>query len=199
MANKLAGQRAKFSRARAVYHSSSEDETRDRAASLMAEVIRDAPGSGFTVDEVTQQEDVPAEVLVRLTASDSGKHPLQETNGAALPDREFVDIADAQHVGSGREAVYAYSYACTPDRMKIGRTNGDVISRISAQISTSTPDRPKLLLVISTNNASSLERALHAVLELKGARIEGAGAEWFRTTPPHVLQLWRSLMAETKQ
>ena len=74
MANKLAGQRAKFSRARATYYSASDDNERARAARLMAEVLADAPSEGFTEEEVTQSEDVPDEVR-RLPL---GGRPLEE-------------------------------------------------------------------------------------------------------------------------
>jgi hypothetical protein len=43
MANKLAGQRAKLSRARVIFYSPSDDPQRQRAAKLMAEVLADAP------------------------------------------------------------------------------------------------------------------------------------------------------------
>ena len=62
MANKLAGQRAKFSRARAIFYSAGDDGQRRRAAELMAEVLAEAPANGFTEDAVTQGEDVPDEV-----------------------------------------------------------------------------------------------------------------------------------------
>ena len=61
MANKLAGQCAKFSKARAIFYSTSDDAQRHHAAELMAEVLAEAPANGFTEDEVTQGEDVPDE------------------------------------------------------------------------------------------------------------------------------------------
>ncbi len=47
MANKLAGQRAKFSRGRAIYFTSSEESQRRRAVQLMAEVLVEAPANNF--------------------------------------------------------------------------------------------------------------------------------------------------------
>lgn len=70
MANKLAGQRAKFSRALADYRSSDEESRRSRAVQLMAEVLADAPDNGFTEDQVTQGADVPDEVRRFLANSD---------------------------------------------------------------------------------------------------------------------------------
>jgi hypothetical protein len=54
MANKLAGQRAKFSKARAIFYSTSDDTQRHHAAELMTEVLAEAPFNDFTEDEVTQ-------------------------------------------------------------------------------------------------------------------------------------------------
>jgi hypothetical protein len=66
MANKLAGQRAKFSRARAIFYSTSDEAQRHRATQLMAEVLAEAPANRFTEDDVTQGEDVPDDRLVFL-------------------------------------------------------------------------------------------------------------------------------------
>ena len=59
MANKLAGQRAKFSRARAIYYTASDEKQRQRAVQLMAEVLAEAPSNDFSENDVTQGEDVP--------------------------------------------------------------------------------------------------------------------------------------------
>ena len=59
MANKLAGQRAKFTSARARYYTSSDERQRERAVQLMAEVLIEAPSNNFTVKMVTQGGDVP--------------------------------------------------------------------------------------------------------------------------------------------
>jgi hypothetical protein len=64
MANKLAGQRAKFSRARAIFYSTSDDAQRHRDAELMAEVLAEAPVNGFTEDDVT-----PARCLGRARSA----------------------------------------------------------------------------------------------------------------------------------
>lgn len=191
MANKLAGQRAKFSRARALYYSSSDDDQRARAVRLMAEVIADAPANGFTEDEVTQSEDVPDEArrynppLERLAEGDA----VTDADETALL-RTIVDVSNAKELGHGAEAVYAYGYACAPDPLKIGSAKGDAVARIAAQISTGTPDRPALRVLVRTHDCRALERALHGVLRLRGRGVEGAGAEWFKVTPDELVALY---------
>ena len=70
---------------------------------------------------------------------------------------------------------------------------GDTVQRIVAQISTGTPDKPALLLEIRTHDCSSLERAVHAVLEYRGAKIMGAGKEWFRTSRDEIVAICHSI------
>lgn len=187
MANKLAGQRAKFSRARAVFHSISDEAQRSRAAQLMAEVLVDAPSSGFSEDDVTQGEDVPDEVRqlsVRMPAA--GASAEEDPDQLVAELQTTVDITDVREIGQGNEFVYAYGYQCAPDRLKIGKCTGDVVARIAAQISTGTPGKPVLLLRIRTHDCSALESALHGRFRLKGKKIAGAGAEWFIATRDEV-------------
>lgn len=188
MANKLAGQRAKFSRAKAIYHTAGDEEQRRRAARLMAEVLAEAPANGFTEAEVTQDEEVPGEA--RSLATSILAAPAHEEENAEERVQELataVDLSDLVETGQGEESVYAYAYRCAPDRMKIGSCRGDVVARVAAQIGTGTPDRPVLLLRIRTHDCRALERALHGILWLKGRQVAGAGAEWFVTTREEVL------------
>ena len=92
-----------------------------------------------------------------------------------------------------RAIVYAYGYRCAPDRLKIGLTEVDAVQRITAQIGTSTPDKPVLLLEIKTHDCGSLERAIHATLEYRGGRIFGGGKEWFKTTREELIAIYNSV------
>lgn len=193
MANKLAGQRAKFSRAKSSFFTSSDEEARQRAIELMAEVLVDAPGNGFTEDEVTQGEDVPdlvREHLVRLRFRAAGPHETEDDDALVNDLRQAVDTRDVTELGLGPQSVYAYGYACAPDRLKIGSCAGDVEARVAAQIGTSSPDRPCLKLVIRTHDCRALERALHGAFRLRGRQVDGGGAEWFRTSREEVVQLY---------
>ena len=89
----------------------------------------------------------------------------------------------------GSEFVYAYGYACCPDRLNIGSTKIDVVQRIAAQIYTSTPDKPVLLIKIKTANSMALERAIHATLEIRNSKIQGGGTEWFKTNCEEILAI----------
>lgn len=194
MANKLTRQRAKFSRARAIYYTTDDQAQRRRAAELMAQVLADAPANGFTETDVTQGEDVPAETrelvgMVAPSASDNDPDRLL----AAL--QTTSDTSMARRFGEGSETVYAYGYGCTPDRLKIGLCTGDPVARIAAQISTGTPDKPVLLVEMKTHDCRALERALHAVFRLKGRRVAGAGAEWFIATPEEVVDAYSRVTA----
>ena len=63
------------------------------------------------------------------------------------------------------------------------------MQRIAAQISTSTPDKPVLLIEIRSDRA--LERAIQATLETRGRKIPGGGAEWFKASRDEVLAIYR--------
>ncbi len=131
MANKLAGQRAKFSRARAIFYTGSDESQRDRAAQLMAEVIAEAPANRFSEEDVTQGEDVPREARQLAAALDS--KPVEEDPDELISELLLsVDASNVLEVGQGNESVYAYGYRCAPDRLKIGSCSGDVVARARA-------------------------------------------------------------------
>jgi hypothetical protein len=81
-----------------------------------------------------------------------------------------------------------------PGRLKIGLTDGDTVQRIAAQIGTSTPDKPMLVLEIRTSRCRALERAIHGTLEARGQKIVGDRAEWFRCTRDELLAIYRFVM-----
>lgn len=195
MANKLAGQRAKFSRARAIFYSTSGEAQRHRAAELMAEVLAEAPANGFTEDDVTQGEDVPDEAR-QLSTRRPIEGPASEDDPDALVAalQTTVDTDDVREIGEGDEFVYAYGYRCAPDRLKIGSCSGDALARIAAQIGTGTPDKPVLLLRIRTHDCRALERILHGMFRLKGKQIPGAGAEWFIATRDDLIHAYEKVI-----
>jgi len=191
MPTKLAGQRAKFSRARSLYYTAQDEADQRRAAEKMAEVLADAPDNGFTECDVTQGEDVPAQArdLVRHVEPGDGETDEESVQAA----QEAVDLSDCRQIGEGPECVYVYGYACAPDRLKVGSSTGDAISRVASQIHTSTPDKPKLLVLIRTTDARALERSIHGILRLHGRKVPGAGAEWFIATNDEVVTIYRAI------
>ena len=64
------------------------------------------------------------------------------------------------------------------------------MQRIAAQIGTSTPDKPVLLVEIKTNQCRALERAIQATLETRGRKIAGGGTEWFKASRDEVLAIY---------
>lgn len=194
----LAGQRAQFTWALNQYNLAEDGEKQALHAKNMAKCIAAAPASGFTVGQVTQGQLYPeadVEKYLHETSSDVG---LDVSETQALDALEgAVDTSDVVRFGNGQSVVYAYGYRCAPDRLKVGLTTGDTVQRIVAQISTGTPDKPTLLLEIRTHDCVSLERAIHAVLEYRGAKVMGAGKEWFRTTRDEIIAIYRSVVERT--
>jgi len=127
-------------------------------------LLRSLKGNSTLVANVEQH--------LHETISDLGSE-FSETQ-ALYAVEEAADTSDVVRLGDGQSVVYAYGYRCAPDRLKVGLTTGDTVQRIVAQISTGTPDKPTLVLEIRSHDCSSLERALHAVLEYRGAKVVGA-------------------------
>ena len=101
-------------------------------------------------------------------------------------------------MGRGSERVYAYTFssyqrAAGPYPIKVGMTRaGSAERRIAQQIGASNAETPILLLEISCENASLLERSLHS--RLKSRHISDVpGKEWFRTTPAEITRHLRAI------
>ena len=105
----------------------------------------------------------------------------------------MVDTSDLHEEGNGDQFVYAYGYRCAPDRLKVGRCDGDVMGRVTRQIHTSTPDKPVLFLVVRTQDCRALEKAMHGVLQLRRRKVTGGGDEWYLTTRDELLELYRMI------
>lgn len=200
MANILAGQRAAFTKAFQNYQRTEDEAERRLEAEKMAQIILRAPTKGLTREEVVQDKSIPLEVeeLVRgqglmLVAVDPTE-PDPDTQIAEL--KSTVDTTEMREVGEGPQMVYAYGYRCASDRLKIGRTEGDAITRIAAQVNTSTPDKPSLRLVIRTRNCAALEKAIHGILQYRGRAVTGGGTEWFLTNTDEVCRIYASVIGE---
>jgi hypothetical protein len=157
----------------------------------MARCLAWAETNGFTVEQVTGGKDYPAADISAMLEAEAADD-AEANEPLALPV-ERVDTGDVRRHGTGAETVYAYGYACIPDRLKIGKTIGFVVDRIAQQIGTSTPDKPKLLLEVKTSDCSALENVLHGILKLRGCKIDGGGTEWFRVTRDDIENTLRSL------
>jgi len=188
----LAGQRAQFTWALNQYNLTEQLEEKDKFAKRMAKYITAAPANGFSVEEVTQGQSYPAAEVSKYINQPSAIAVTDISEEKAIQSlAHVVDSSAVIREGAGSGVLYAYGYRCTPDRLKIGITEGDTIERIAAQITTGTPDKPVLLIEIKTNTCRALERAMHAILETRGKKIIGGGKEWFKATPEEVLEIYR--------
>lgn len=116
--------------------------------------------------------------------------------GLAASDTETLEEEDEEEIAEetgALPAVYWYTFPAYkrtdgPYPIKIGRgTNPE--ARIAQQV-TSMPERPEVLGTHEHADVVNLERALHAVLALRGKRKHDApGTEWFLTTPGEVQEL----------
>ncbi len=193
--DKVRGQRMLLTKWIKVYNSTYNEEEQEGAARELANVLDWAKSVGMSTAEVVKYRNLPHHALELLEAGEGLGFSFEESE-AREAEKEVassVNTTSVTRLGEGTGSVYAYGYGCLPDRLKIGRADGDVVSRIVRQINALTPDRPKLYLVLATKNPGALERALHGALVLRNRRVEGGGDEWFRTTVDEVLTLYRAL------
>jgi hypothetical protein len=187
----LAGQRAQFTWALNQYYLAEDSETRSKFARRMAKYIAAAPANGFTVEEVTQGQVYPSSEIEQYIHDPTlNDEPGITEEQAIRTVEEAVDTTDVVRKGEGAGIVYAYGYRCCADRLKVGFTEANTVQRIAAQIGTSTPDKPVLLIEIKTDQCRALERAIQATLETRGRKIAGGGTEWFKATRDEVLAVY---------
>lgn len=115
---------------------------------------------------------------------------LAATESETAVEEDEDEIAEAL---GATPAVYWYTFPAYRRAegtfpIKIGKGNNPEV-RIAQQV-TSMPEQPVILGTYDHGDALSLERALHAVLTLRGKRKHDApGTEWFMTTPQEITQL----------
>jgi hypothetical protein len=140
----------------------------------------------------------------------------EEANAAASDiesEEDVQDLADAtwqaeRTIGTGAQAVYLYFLPAYRDvamqkqqpnwRCKIGMTTrDDPRDRIYSQASTALPERPVIGLVIRTDMALALEKAIHGILNVRNRGIPDLpGSEWFMTSPDEVEALYIQILGE---
>lgn len=150
-----------------------EKKARTEQRIRMGMLVRDNPG----VFTATKSEGI---VLVGLAA----------TEADVVDD---VDEDEAVDENAATPSVYWYTFpayrnANGPYPIKVGRGNNPM-TRIAQQV-TAMPEQPDILGTFEHPDPANLERALHAILTLRGKRKKDApGAEWFVTTPEEVTAL----------
>lgn len=122
--------------------------------------------------------------------------------GLAATEADAVEELDeeaAAEESTTTPSVYWYTFprykeADGPYPIKIGRGNNPE-ARIGQQV-TAMPEQPEILGMYEHEDTHNLERALHAVLSLRGKRKKDApGAEWFVTTPEEIKELIRTVIS----
>ena len=128
-----------------------------------------------------------------------------------------VDTSKVKDIGSGNQSVYLYYFPTyrlnsiyyikyvddsheTPIyKCNIGKTIGDVKDRVNNQIGQQLPEKPKIALIIRTDDCEALETKIHDKLKRKGCWLDpksGAdviGVEWFLTNPSQVEGIVKSI------
>ena len=123
----LPGQRAQFTWALNQYNATEDQIVQAKFAERMAKYSNDAPRNGFTVEQVTQSQSYPADEVARYLGQ-----PASIIDDADISEEQAtqrlantVDTSQTIREGEGTGTVYAYSYACTPDRLKVGMTDAE--------------------------------------------------------------------------
>jgi hypothetical protein len=118
----LAGQRTQFTYALNQYNLAEDPETRTQWAKRMAKYIAAAPNHGFTADQITRDKNYPAAEVAQYIGDPSiAAEPDISEEQALRTVEASVEVSDAKRIGEGEGVVYAYGYACCPDRLKVGR------------------------------------------------------------------------------
>jgi T5orf172 domain len=174
------------------YNASASVFTTKRALSLLlAEGRINSPRTGwYEVPENSTAVAEDSDPQEELSSTDE-LSPIEPATSKLKIERE---------IGEGPESVYVYFHdvyfelsqrkGMSTWECKVGRTVGDPDARIMGQGAlTCFPRCPVIGLVIRTHDGRNLERLLQAALSYAGARINnGAGSEWFLTSPDLVEQ-----------
>jgi Meiotically up-regulated gene 113 len=181
-----------------IYNSTDEEGERETAARKLADVLAWAKSVGMSPSEIAEDRELPHRAMELLETGEGVGYLVadSELREAEREVESSVDTSAVTRLGQGTGNVYAYGYKCAPDRLKIGRSDGDVVRRIVNQINESTPDQPVLHLVLATDNPGALERGLHGALVLRDRKAKGGGNEWYRTTVAEIVTIYHALLGE---
>lgn len=74
--------------------------------------------------------------------------------------------------------------------VKIGLSTTSIEQRVAMQVGTAMPERPVMLFEVECDDCAKLEKAIHAVLDVKGFKMtESLGNEWFRINPAELMNI----------
>ena len=193
----LGTHQANFTWARNQYNKSDDPDAKTKYARYMAKYLIAGKEDSFTIEEITHGTDYPSEVDKFVSDFGSESLPPITEEQAKKEIAESVDTTNVIRMGEGGAVVYVYGYNCCPDRLKVGYATGETVQRIADQIGTSTPDKPVLHIEIKTDDCRALERAIHAVLRVRGRKIVGGGDEWFKATRDEIIAIYQFVIEPT--
>ncbi|MEU5759852.1 GIY-YIG nuclease family protein [Nocardia sp. NPDC047648] len=134
------------------------------------------------------------------SAADDARPAVTDDDLAEEIEETFLDELPYEAVlGTGSESIYAYYFPtyrklaeATGESIwpiKVGRTSGDVASRVLSQVGTALPEIPIIALVYRTEHSVSVEAMIHGVFVMRGRKVDAPGAEWFSTSPDELIDL----------
>lgn len=153
--------------------------------------------------------------------SNARHHLIRERLGREKVVKK-VDASKMKIIGSGNQFVYLYYFPTyrlnsiyyikyvddsheTPIyECNIGKTIGDVKTRVSDQIGQQLPEKARIALVIKTDDCDSLETEIHDELKKRSKWLDPkyndvVGEEWFRTNPAEVEGIVKSIDEKRKK
>ena len=117
---------------------------------------------------------------------------------------EETDYVPQQHLeakDNGRELLYVWWHNDSEElanlkditkwAMKVGKHNSPNVGNRFSNYTVAVPHHIKLGLTVSCANSSNVERAVHSVLNNRGAKINEEGKEWYLTNIDEVLEILR--------
>ena len=108
MANKLAGQRAKYTKALAEYNKTEDDVGKEGPLRKMLEVLLEAPHNGFAEAEVASGQEIPSEVQRLMEEGvPVPTSPPEDPDQLVRQIERMVDTSDLHEEGNGDQFVYA--------------------------------------------------------------------------------------------
>ena len=145
-----------------------------------------------------------AEMLGIPNPNGGGKTTVWNERQRLIRERwgiEIINTPERKVIGSGWEFVYviylplyrkhAESQGETTWECKVGSTADDVEVRMNKM---TFPERPRMTLVIRTDDCKTLEDKIHDRLKEQGKHIPDAhGKEWFLTNPAEVEGIVKSI------
>lgn len=112
-----------------------------------------------------------------------------------------VDTSRVEKKGRGNQSVYLYYFPTYKQYAKlkgethwpcnVGKTEGEVIVRVSEQIGDQLPEKAEIVLILRTDNCRALETEIHKELKRRLKQLKDAiGTEWFLTSPSEVEEIY---------